>query len=176
TLEEYYRSLNLVLSPVHIDARTMDRVVQLIHKTNQFNVTTRRHQRDRVEAWVADPSVYCTAFDLSDRYGPYGLIGVLIALPTGPDYVIDTWLLSCRAMGRTVERGMFAHLAGWLERRGVRNVLAEFIPTMKNASVKELYPACGFRPSGSGEGQFTWTVAPLAADWNAYVTVTERRG
>jgi len=173
TLEEYYRSLNLALSPVRIDARTMDRVFQLIHKTNQFNLTTRRHERSTVEAWAADPSVYCTAFDLSDRYGPYGLIGVLIAVPSGPDYTIDTWLLSCRAMGRTVERGMFAHLADWLDKRGVRSVLGEFIPTKKNAAVKDLYPELGFRPFGRTEGQFAWPVAPLAANWNAYVTVTE---
>ena len=98
----------------------MDRVIQLIHKTNQFNVTSRRHDRATVEAWIADPSVYCTVFDLVDRYGPYGLIGVLIAVPAGAGYVVDTWLLSCRAMGRTVERGMFAHLAGWLQGRGVK--------------------------------------------------------
>jgi FkbH-like protein len=173
SLEEYYRSLALVLSPVRVDAGLMDRVVQLIHKTNQFNVTTRRHTRERVEAWAADPSVYCTAFYLSDRYGPYGLIGVMIAMPAGPAYAIDTWLLSCRAMGRTVERGMFAHLAGWLQTRGVQNVLGEFIPSKKNASVKDLYPTLGFLRSGGVDGQFVWPVAPLAADWNPYVTVTE---
>ena len=173
TLEEYYRSLNMALSPVRVDAGVMDRVVQLIHKTNQFNLATRRHNRETVEAWTADPSVYCTAFDLSDRYGPYGLIGVLIAIPAGPDYAIDTWLLSCRAMGRTVERGMFAHLAGWLQARGVRRVLGEFIPSKKNASVKDIYPALGFRPSGGADGQFVWPVAPLPSDWNPHVTVTE---
>ena len=74
TLEDYYRGLNLVLSPVRVHERVMDRVVQLIHKTNQFNVTSRRHDRATVEAWVADPSVYCTVFDWSIG-GPYGLIG-----------------------------------------------------------------------------------------------------
>jgi FkbH-like protein len=173
TLEEYYRSLGLALSPVRIDADVMDRVVQLIHKTNQFNVTTRRHSRESVETWAADPSAYSTAFYLSDRYGQYGLIGVLIAIPVGAAYVIDTWLLSCRAMGRTVERGMFAHLAGWLQARGVRNLLGEFIPSKKNASVKDLYPSLGFRPSGGEDGRFVWLVAPLPADWNPYVTVTQ---
>jgi FkbH-like protein len=173
TLEEYYRSLGLILSPVPAHEGVMDRVIQLIHKTNQFNVTSRRHDRATVEAWIADPSVYCTVFDLVDRYGPYGLIGVLIAVPAGAGYVVDTWLLSCRAMGRTVERGMFAHLAGWLQGRGVKILEGEYVPTRKNAPVKDLFPSLGFEPSDDTGHRFVWSVAPLSAGWNAYVTVAD---
>jgi hypothetical protein len=98
---------------------------------------------------------------------------VLIALPAGGGYVVDTWLLSCRAMGRTVERGMFAHLAGWLQRRGAQTLVGEYVPTKKNAPVKDLFPALGFRPSGGRDHRFVWPVAPLGIEGNAYVTVDD---
>jgi FkbH-like protein len=144
-LGEYYRQLQLGLRAQRVDAESSARVLDLLAKTNQFNLTTRRHGRAALEAWLARDDAYVRAFRLADALGDYGLVGVLLAAPgAAGELVIDSWLLSCRAMGRTVEDAMFRHLWAFARERGFHKLVGDYIPTQKNAPVAELYPKLGF--------------------------------
>lgn len=143
--EGYLESLGLELIAMPIDEKALDRVAQLIGKTNQFNLTTRRHSRADLAAWAADPAVYAYAFRVTDRFGDAGLVGVVIAKPLGAaEMMLDTFLMSCRVMGRTIEDAMFEHLRSWLVERGTILLRAEFLPTKKNKPIAGLLPRLGF--------------------------------
>ncbi len=143
--DAYLESLKLELTATPIDEKALDRVVQLVGKTNQFNLTTRRHGRAELAAAAADPAAYSYAFRVSDRFGDAGLIGVAIANKINDAEVeLDSFLMSCRVMGRTVEDAMFEHLRLWLVRRGATLIRAEYLPTKKNKPVAGLLPRLGF--------------------------------
>jgi len=148
--EDYLRSLDMRARVRPVDEEDLSRVVQLLAKTNQFNLTTRRHTRDDVLAIVGREGSLCFTLRLIDRFGDYGLIAVLLAVPVSdgedPDrtLVIDTLAMSCRAIGRTVEHFLMGHLLVEARRGGYRRLRGEYIPTAKNAVVSRFYPSLGF--------------------------------
>ncbi|QIF01877.1 HAD-IIIC family phosphatase [Roseimicrobium sp. ORNL1] len=157
--EEYLSSLEMGAEILPISAETIDRVVDLITKTNQFNLTTRRHSRVKVEEMAATPGAVCFAVQLADKFGDYGIISVVLAVPDGDGAEagealrLDTWLMSCRAMGRTVEHLVMNHLAERATAAGYLRLLGEYLPTPKNTPVKALLPGFGFDSSAAGRGE-----------------------
>lgn len=132
-------------------ARSVDlpRVAQLIGKTNQFNLTTRRHSLEAVTAMARDPAAAVLQFRLEDRFGDNGLVSAMILLPAKdrPDVLdIDTWVMSCRVFGRQLEHAALNVAAAIARSRGVRHLQGTFIPTAKNGVVRELFRELGFRP------------------------------
>ncbi len=142
--EDFLRTLDLRAVAEPIDDTNIERVVQLIGKTNQFNLTTRRHDIAMIHRFVEDQSAFTYCYRVLDRFGDSGLTGVLIAGCNMGSCRIDTWLLSCRVMGRTIERAMFAHLLDWLRARNVTRLEAEYLPTKKNEPTMKLLPELGF--------------------------------
>lgn len=154
---EYLGSLAMRAQICPIDESNLDRVVDLITKTNQFNLTTRRHSRVAVEEMLRAGRSVCFAVRLSDKFGDYGLISVALAVPDGETaLLIDTWLMSCRAMGRTVEHFVLNHLAQTAQRMGFEELVAEYLPTAKNSPVKRLLPDCGFQPTAADGSDAAW--------------------
>ncbi|HYH36825.1 MAG TPA: HAD-IIIC family phosphatase [Azospirillum sp.] len=150
-LAGFLDSLELAVVALPIDSATIERSVQLIGKTNQFNLTGRRHGAAVVRAMADDPAGFARCFRVTDRFGDNGITGVLIAVPDGADGCrIDTWVLSCRVMGRTVERAMFATLVDWAVARGVRWIVGEHVPSDRNQPVAGLLPELGFERGGDG--------------------------
>jgi FkbH-like protein len=142
--KEFLRSLDLCLKAEGYLGNEQ-RVIDLISKTNQFNLTTRRRNRESVEAIIARGG-RCFVFGLTDKFGSYGIIGVLLTDP-GADataHSIDTWLMSCRVIGRRVEHAMIEHAIRELRESGCRKLIGEMIPTAKNGMVATLYPDLGF--------------------------------
>ena len=172
TLEDYLRSLDLMITASPVRTSNLDRVYQLVQKTNQFNVTTRRHDHEQLASWARDPAVYSVTFTAEDRFGPYGLVGVLIAVSSGADYRIDTFLLSCRAMGRTIETAMMDHLLRWARERETAGLVGEYLPTKKNQPVESLYPSLGFTPVVGGH-LFRRPMPPASEELNRYVRIVE---
>lgn len=145
TPQDYLASLKMRAEVQDISPENLDRVMDLITKTNQFNLTTRRHSRAAVEAMVATPGSVCFAIKLADKFGDYGLIAVVLALPEDAATLkVDTWLMSCRAMGRTVEHFTLNHLAVLAKGKNYSRILAEYLPTPKNTPVSTLLPDLGF--------------------------------
>jgi FkbH-like protein len=164
SLDAFLSSLNMrgVCAPV--TAANIDRVVQLVNKTNQFNLTTRRYTRPQVEALVAAPGGWQGVFSLTDCYGDHGIIGVMFCVP-GEDagsWAIDTWLMSCRVLGRQFETFMADALVRAARERGITRVYGEYRATAKNTLVSDLYPRLGFAPAGESDGAARYVVEVLA--------------
>ena len=123
----------------------VDRVVQLFSRTNQFNLTTRRYQTGDVLSMLSDPRTEVKVGRLSDRYGGYGLICIVVT-KDHPDGAreIDSLLMSCRALGRNVEDAVLADLDSEARKAGRTCLIGRFVPTAKNGLVADLYPRFGF--------------------------------
>lgn len=154
-VESYLKSLDMVLEWGRFDATNLTRIVQLINKTNQFNLTTKRYTEDEVRAIMADVGAVGLHFRLKDRFGDNGLIAVVIGKMQGDELVIDTWLMSCRVLKRRVEEATLDVLAGEARRLGARFLVGEYRRTPKNEMVKDHYPRLGFDADSGGEGETT---------------------
>ena len=148
SLDDYLKSLNMRGVVASIDETNIHRVVQLIGKTNQFNLTTRRHSLEYVRRMLQHPGAIGLTLSLSDRFGDHGLVSVLMAIPDPESdsraLWIDTWLMSCRVIARTCEQFLFNVLIDLARHLGWQAVCGEFIPTKKNELVAELYDRLGF--------------------------------
>jgi FkbH-like protein len=146
SIEEFYASLEMraVIQPV--TSATLVRTAQLTQKTNQFNLTTRRYSEADISALAGNASSKVYTLSLSDRFGDNGLVGVAILVWEGEDCRIDTLLLSCRIMGRTIETAFLAFLADCARTRGAHYLVGEFLPTGKNMPVRDLYNQHAFVP------------------------------
>ncbi|HTT22805.1 MAG TPA: HAD-IIIC family phosphatase [Candidatus Sulfotelmatobacter sp.] len=139
-------------SPVYLE-----RITQLINKTNQFNLTTRRYTAAEVEAVSKDPNIIALYGRLADKFGDNGLVSVLIGRVTDGTVEIDLWLMSCRVLNREMELAMFDALIEQCEARGICKIVGAYIPSKKNSMVAGHYSGFGFtRLSGSPEGHETW--------------------
>ncbi len=150
TFEDYLFGLQMELDVQSARAEDLSRVHQLFQKTNQFNLTTRRYSPAEVDAFHHREDALLTILRNRDRFGDNGLVGVALAVAEDPGrklWRIDSLLMSCRVLGRTVESGFLAHLLLELQRRGAQTIVGEFIPTAKNELVKDFYSRMGFEPA-----------------------------
>lgn len=144
TVEEFLESLAMEAIVGLADKATLGRISQLVGKTNQFNLTTRRHTPAELESMAADPRHLVAWLRLGDRFGDQGLVAVgILSLDDGTARV-DTFLMSCRVMNRGVEQAFMAYLAEEAIRLGCRVLVGEYRPTRKNGMVREFYPSLGF--------------------------------
>jgi FkbH-like protein len=145
-LDKFLQSLELTATIRPIDRPSLDRCVQLINRSNQFNVTTRRHTAADLMAMIDDPSWLSCAVSLKDRFGDNGLISVVLARidVDHASLVIDTWLMSCRVLKRGVEHALLNHLADAARSRHLSQIIGEYMPTPKNGLVKDLFESLGF--------------------------------
>jgi len=155
-LQGYLRSLAMTMTAKPVGPAELPRVTQLINKTNQFNLTTRRYTEADTERFSKDPGTVMLSFRLRDRFGDNGLISVVIARPDAAlapnELLIDTWLMSCRVLGRQVEEATLGVVAGHAARKGAAALVGEYRPTAKNGMVAEHYAKLGFTPMPAPEG------------------------
>ncbi len=138
--DSYLRSLDMKLRPMRIGLDNLTRVESLVQKTNQFNLTNRRHGASALKAFVDDPEAYAYCYAVHDRFGEAGIVGVLLATVSRDSVAeIDTWLMSCRVINRGVEFAMYEHLAGWARARGVEAIKATYVASKRNGQVADLY-------------------------------------
>ena len=147
-MEGYLRGLEMVLTATPIGAAELARSTQLINKTNQFNLTTRRYSEAEVQRIADDPKAVALAIRLADKFGDNGLISVVLARRdpslAEDELLIDSWLMSCRVLGRQVEHAVLDVLADAARAAGYRTLIGEFRPTERNGMVAEHYPRLGF--------------------------------
>jgi FkbH-like protein len=164
SLEEYQASLDMRAQVGPIDALNMSRVVQLINKTNQFNLTTRRRNKAELEALLARPGAHGLWARLTDRFADHGLIAVAIGIerddPAGRTLEIDTLLMSCRVLGRGVEASVLAELAAAGLRGGCVRVEGLYLPTERNGMVADLYARLGLEETVREPGGAVRWAAP----------------
>lgn len=150
-LQQYLQSLHMRLVARPIDRQSLARAAALVQKTNQFNLSTLRHQAAAVLDFSQRADGCAFGYELSDRFGELGMIGVILANARDESLFIDTWVLSCRAFGRGVEQAMFDHILTWGRAHGARTVIAHYLPTDRNKLVRELLLGLGFEASGRND-------------------------
>jgi FkbH-like protein len=162
-LDSYLRSLEMELVWQHLDQIGLQRAVQLINKTNQFNLTTRRYTEADMRIVMNDDRAFCLQFRLRDRLGDNGIIAIVIGRMVGEyDLAIDTWLMSCRVLGRQVEQTTLNILAAAAKRLGARRLIGEYRATKKNGMVQDHYKKLGFDLIETGSDGSTHHVLDLA--------------
>ena len=142
--EDFLKNLKMKIDIHLMKSEETERVVQLVNKTNQFNTTTKRYVRDEISAFSNQSDADVITVHMSDKYGNQGLVGVLIIKYTESGADIDTFILSCRVMGRNVETEILAALKSYWKTRRVKTVSASYIKSPKNAPVAYLYDKLGF--------------------------------
>jgi FkbH-like protein len=143
-MEAYLGSLEMHSIISEFTPVDVPRISQLINKSNQFNVTTRRRSEAEVEALMTDPTHYGFSVRLSDKFGDNGLISVVIAGVEGTTATVDTWLMSCRVLKRQMEDEVVNEIVRLAILRGCTEVIGHYLPTEKNSMVRDLFPRMGF--------------------------------
>lgn len=160
--EEFIASLELRLDVTEARTDQLGRIAQLIGKTNQFNLTTVRRSLEQLEAIASSPDWRVYALRVADRFGDYGLVGaVIVSIIDRNRWRIDTFLLSCRVLGRGVEATLLAHVVDDAREAGVSIVDASYVPTAKNGLAADFLARNGFLPTG-GTG---WRIDVSTAQW-----------
>ena len=153
-MDSYLESLQMVGTISTFTAVDLPRVSQLINKSNQFNLTTRRRSEADLLALAEDPTFVGFSTRLSDRFGDHGLIGVVIGKAVGAIMEIDTWLMSCRVLKRQVEDEVLNELVRLARSKNCTHLKGLYLPTPKNDMVCDFYPSMGFSPDiNSSEGK-----------------------
>src|ERR1035441_2067247 len=156
--EDFFRFLEQEAELEPVSDLTLARVAQLTQKTNQFNLTTRRYTEPQIAEMAKKPEWHVFSIKVRDRFGDHGLVGVAIAHDKGEQCEVDTLLLSCRVIGRTVETALLAHLAESAAQRGRKRLEGWFLPTKKNAPARDFYQQHGFEWQVSNCEGSLWTL------------------
>jgi FkbH-like protein len=148
-INSFLERLDMQLTLTPVDDISLQRATQLINRSNQFNLTTRRYTEAQVRQMVENPETYCWQARLTDIFGDNGLISVIIAqntqLENQAGLYIDTWLMSCRVLGRQVEQAVTNWLVDQAQLQGKLFLLGEYVHTAKNDMVRNHYQRLGFQ-------------------------------
>ncbi len=144
TRDEFLQSLGIVCTFVSAMDAPLARSVQLLAKTNQFNLTTRRHSAVEVEQFASSPGGLAVAVRVRDRFGDAGVVGLALVRQEQDCCLIDSFLLSCRVIGRGIETALLAHVAQHAASAGCRWIIGEYVETKKNSLCSGFYPDHGF--------------------------------
>jgi len=165
SFEDYLQSLEMTIEVTRFAPEQLSRITQLLQRSNQFNLTTQRHNQAQCEAMMNDlEGCLPLTASLRDRFGDHGLISVVVVRPDRPadTAVISDWLMSCRVLTRGVEEYLMNHVVEQARRWGLSTVTASYIPTAKNAMVKDFYARFDFRKAAEqGDGRIDW-ILPVA--------------
>lgn len=174
-MDSFLRELQMHAVVAPFDELHLPRIVQLIAKTNQFNLTTRRHGLEQVQAFVVDPGCVHLYLKLRDRFADHGLVAVAIGLKRGEALVIDTFLMSCRVIARTVEATLASRLCEEAAQLGCTKLVGTYVPTEKNGFVQEAFGALGFSLIAEEDGRGTWEydLAKLGPISNEFIVIDD---
>jgi len=157
SLEDFLKSLKMKIVIKPADEMSMPRIVRMVNKTNQFNLTTRRYtdaEIGKMKEAREDFNIY--NLQVSDRLGDEGIVGVAIVRKEPRTWTLDSFLLSCRVIGRKVETAFLAKIVEDAKEQGVSALVGEYIPTQKNAPVKSFYADHGFEELAQEGNLYRW--------------------
>jgi FkbH-like protein len=142
---DYLKSLQMEMLVQRFDELGRPRIAQLVAKSNQFNLTTRRYGEDQIRRFEEDErETLCWQVRLQDRFTVHGMIAVVIVLKNGKTWTIDTWLQSCRVLARGVEQTLMNLLVSEAQATGVEEIVGEYIPSARNEIVADFFVRMGF--------------------------------
>ncbi|MGD0631631.1 MAG: HAD-IIIC family phosphatase, partial [Terracidiphilus sp.] len=155
-VDAYLASLDMTITFQPFDTTGRARIVQLINKSNQYNLTTRRYTDPEVAQAESDPQVFTLQVRLADIFGDNGMISVVICRPGEPGvWEIDTWLMSCRVLGRKVEHMVLQEILKHARAAGISMLSGTYKPTDRNKLVIDHYMRLGFSKLSEDESGIT---------------------
>lgn len=168
----FLQGCELQLSIQPAGPNNLDRIHQLLSKTNQFNFTLERHPKEVLHALSAREH-RLFGISLKDRFGDYGLVGILHVEPGDDSFLIANMALSCRALGRGVEDAMLAFVRELAHRRGHESVHTDYVRGPRNQQILEFLERTGFKRTTSGDDRVTFAINLAAGTlpWPNYITV-----
>jgi FkbH-like protein len=148
-LDDFLKQLEIKTEIKKVDQFSLPRISQLTLKTNQFNLTTKRYQEEDIRKFSQDQKMLVCGTKVEDKFGDNGITGVYIVKKNNPEeWFVDTFLLSCRVIGREIEDIMMANILRQAKMEGVKKVKAQFIPTQKNQPASNFLSSYGFTLEG----------------------------
>jgi len=172
SLEDFWRSLEMVARVRDVDDRSLERAAQLTQKTNQFNLTLRRRTLDEVRELVSREDAICKTLELDDRFAQHGIVGLVLAVPA-PDerrtLLLDTLLLSCRVIGRTAETHLLSHVSREAVAQGYERLRGSYVEGPRNELVADLYPRLGFEAVAGDDRVWDYDLAARGPIESAYI-------
>lgn len=160
-LSHFLSDLNLEIIIENNPAEHLDRLAQLTQKTNQFNLSTQRYARSDLESFLSRRDTELIAFRVKDRFGDYGITGLcMLAYPSKGKAVVDTWLMSCRILGRQIEDAFLGFLINHLNKKQISHLSMPFVSSLKNSQVAEFLTNKGFEKSLISTGQIDYFCNP----------------
>ena len=158
-IKDYLASLGMKMTVYQDDKSIIPRMSQLTQKTNQFNLTTRRYTERDIEGFIEDERTKVFAFSISDKFGDSGITGLgIIRIGDDNCAVIDSFLMSCRVIGRDAEFAFMNCLIDYLKGRKVELVSAQYIKTQKNEQVMDFFDQCSFPLKSSTESERNYSL------------------
>lgn len=143
--QSFLRKIKLKAELIPFGQTTSRRAEQLCKKTNQFNLTTKRHSEESLKSLVLENSYYCSLTSLKDIFGDHGVVGLFCLKPLNDeDLYIDSFLLSCRVLGRQFELWMMSQIIQIARSEGFTRLIAEYVPSERNDVAKGFLQSCGF--------------------------------
>lgn len=160
-LEDYLAGLATVIEVAPANDFMLPRVSQMTLKTNQFNMTTRRYLLSQLKQMIKEGDQCILCCSVTDRFGDNGIAGCCIAKLEGSTAWLDTFLLSCRVLGRKVEYAFLGEAVRYLrEKKNIKKICAEYIPTLKNRANDGFYMTAGFKPVTSDDKHTVFELDP----------------
>ena len=157
-LEAFYRSLSMRLTVYDVEEAETPRVAQLTQRTNQFNMSTRRYGESDIKHFRDSPAYLVRAYRLEDRFGDNGIISVVIVNMDGKTWYVDTFLMSCRVIGRAVETAILALLIQEAKEAQAAVLVGDFLPTKKNIPARDVYAQHGFEKVEESSACNRWRI------------------
>lgn len=174
SLDDYYKSLQMSVDITGVTPESLTRIAQLTQKTNQFNLTTRRYSEQQIQEFAASPDSGVAAIRVRDRFGDNGIVGIAIYKKAGEALEIDSFLLSCRVIGRSIETAFLSYVADQAKARGLTKLTSSFIPTKKNAPAKDFLANHAFtctKPDAA-ESRWEFDLTKAGIDWPTFIERT----
>lgn len=173
SIEDFLAGLQMRATCEPVSDANIERVTQLTNKTNQFNLTTKRRTLAEVRHLASVSAGWTGVFSLQDRYGDYGIIGLMFCVPGGEPgcWEIDTWLMSCRVLRRDVEKFMMDCLIEGARAAGIRKIQGRYVRTEKNGQVADLFPSLGFETlaTTAEEGRYELCVESVESPFSTAI-------
>ena len=145
-LEDLLRNLSLELTIKKSNNFTNPRISQLILKTNQFNLTTKRYTAEDILNFTNDENIIVGCAQVKDKFGDHGITGVFIIKKlNSSEWFLDTFLLSCRIIGREIEKGILNYIINEAKKNGIKIIKSQYVRTEKNTPIQDFLPNCGFK-------------------------------
>ncbi len=158
-LNQYLQKLGIIVTIENIAIKNIPRISQLIQKTNQFNMTTKRYMEEDLEKMMSNKQFLIVSVKTKDKFGENGIVGVGIIKKNPSAWRVDSLLLSCRVIGRKIEDCLLTYIFKQAQKAGILKIIGEFIETKKNVPAKDFYRKKGFKLINAENGHQLWQKA-----------------